>query len=43
MRQFIIVVVIALAVGYAADIYWYNGRFAAGLSGMISEMIRHFR
>jgi hypothetical protein len=43
LRQFILVVVIGLALGYVADTYWYNGRYFAALSGMISEMIHNFQ
>ena len=42
MRYFLIVVVV-LALGYAADNYWYQGRYFDALSGIISRIVHHFQ
>ena len=33
---------VGLALGYAADTYWYNGKYSAALSNMISKISRSF-
>ena len=43
MPRFFLVVIVALALLYAGDRYWYNGKYYAALSSVISKLIQQYR
>ena len=43
MRDFFFVIFIALAVGFATDMYFNNGNYIAAFGGMIDNLIGHSR
>jgi hypothetical protein len=43
MREWLIIVAIALVVGYVVDEFWFHGVYFLTITNMFSQIIRHFR
>ena len=43
MKEWLIIVAIALVVGFVVDEFWFHGVYFLMLTNMLSQIIRNFR